>query len=91
MLLFNFIRIRIRFVFYLISKHPMLLFNNKEYLLILPALYISKHPMLLFNPKLMKKIEFKTGFQNILCYCLTKTSFSNESILLNFKTSYVTV
>ena len=57
----------------IISKHLMLLFNE-----ISPAVSnsfnsISKHLMLLFNQVTNKFDVPVVSFQNISCYCLTKT------------------
>ena len=69
----------------LISKHPMLLFNQDGTGVAGTVTIISKHPMLLFNLTLIWG-RFKCGkFQNILCYCLTALCDTLGNLFLWFQ------
>ena len=69
----------------------MLLFNTKNKGGVKNECRISKHLMLLFNNKDVTGLTFELKFQNISCYCLTEMYQTEDSHLLNFKTSHVIV
>ena len=84
MLLFNIVTCVCATAATYISKHPMLLFNVSSTRISVIRNFISKHPMLLFNPLILTKSLSLKLFQNILCYCLTRSS---RKLQLSFQIS----
>ena len=73
MLLFNCINSIQSFLCASISKHLMLLFNLILHFIPPLPISISKHLMLLFNRNEQKGYQTIMVFQNISCYCLTRS------------------
>ena len=67
MLILNFLFPFLSGVDYAISKHHMLILNNKLRTTLATVVFISKHHMLILNKKGFEEVEDISEFQNIIC------------------------
>ena len=85
MLLFNIFGVCRSFLIFVISKHPMLLFNNRPASLVKKLLGFQNILCYCLTVEEYAKSVGKSVFQTILCYCLTCLSYVCREAVLKFQ------